>query len=235
MPVDAVSPEISQTIEFDKIDQPWKSSPDEPYSIRRFNPNRPQDSEIFTDIDRHPIVLDNMEQDEPSSPEVIDYLLRIDEADREDPRALYAITEDKTGEPVGFVQYYTDPEHPLPDGVRRSLRVDDNTLVLTVSFAKNFKEWPAGLKFISQRTNLDQKDHKGVAVSGLRQTLKLIKHKEEIISKHMEKAPRSIIIYAFTDPENPPSEAVLEKNSFSRLDKKHDYNGDELNLWIKKL
>ena len=104
-----------------------------------------------------------------------------------------------------------------------------------MSYAKLFKEWTTGTEFIEERTNLPVEEFRGVAVSGVRQTLRDLKEKEGRISKHMNKSQRDIFIYAFTDPTNSVSEAVLLRNGFEKLLQQYDYDGKMNNLWIKKL
>ena len=46
---------------------------------------------------------------------------------------------------------------------------------------------------------------------------------------------RKIIIFAYTDPSNLASEAVVEKNDFSKLEQQYRYDGEYNNLWITEV
>ena len=178
----------------------WKLSPEEPYSVRCINLNNPEDIQRFYDIDCHPQALEFMSPSAPSSPEDLD-------AQMSDP-LLWVIADDRN-RMIGWVQYYQDD---LTRQQRQLFNIPQNALVLETSYAKLLTE-----------------NNRGVTVSGLRQTLALIK-------KLVEETPaQPIFIIAFTFPENTSSEAVLVKNGFQKQTEQVDYEGEMDNLWIKQI
>jgi hypothetical protein len=180
----------------------WKLSPDESYSIRCLNLNNPEDIQRFYDIDCHPQTLEFMSPSVPSSPEDLDSQMK-------DP--LLWVIADGQNKMIGWVQYYEDN---LSSEERQRFNIPENALVLETSYAKLLTE-----------------KYKGVTVSGLRQTLALIK-------KLMEEIPNQpIFITAFTIPENISSEVVLAKNDFQKQSEQINYKDDNemTNLWVKRI
>ena len=230
-----MEPQGQITSEFsDVIPEIWKINSDEPYSIRRWNPNSSEDSQRFTDIDRHPRVLTGMDNPDSSIGEDIDFLMRVGESDSKDPRAMFAVVDDRTGKALGFVQYYQDSNHPLPKDIKERLNLTADALILQVSYAKLFGKWPENSKFVKKRNNLEKEEHLEVGVSGVRQTLQHLREMEDIISKKGKAQPRKIIIYAYTDPDNIASEKVLAKNEFNKSDTQYEYDGVPNNMWWKE-
>lgn len=212
---------------------PWRSAPNEPYGIRRFNRNNSEETQIFTDIYRHPKAMRWLYSSE--NPEKInedmDWMLNIDETDKEDPRILWAIV-DKENKPVGWVMFYKD--NYLPDNLKNKLGVDTNSLILEVSYVKSFTDWPEGTQFIHSRDNLTNLQNEDVVINGLRQSLLLLKSREKIISTTSATTPRQVVITAYTDPENVASEKVLIANEFEKQGKV-DYEGEQNNIWVKNI
>lgn len=209
----------------------WKSSSEEPYAIRRFNSSKSEDTQRFTDIDRHPEALKWMVPSEPSSSEEIDYLLNIDETSESDPRIIWAIVNEKD-EPIGWIQFYKDSK--IDDVKKAELGIENDALLLEVSYAKLFSTWPDGIEFIDERTNLDTDIYGSVVPNGLKQTLLKLANMEEQISKSSGIKSRSIYISAYTNPKHRASEIVLAGNGFVKKGT-IDYDGEEDNLWIKKI
>src|SRR3989344_1345580 len=201
-----------KTIEItNKLEPSWKSSPDVPYGVRRFNPKHTEDTQRFVDSDRHPETLKGMVEDKKSSQKDIDWLVNIDETDSTAARLMLAITNDEN-EVVGWTQFYID-EHLTPEQ-KRELNIPENALIMETSYAKLFGDWPKYSRFIRERDNLDDMEYRGVAVNGLNEAMLYFRHKENIISEEMGVTPRHILITAYTVPENPASEIVLERNGF---------------------
>lgn len=210
---------------------PWKASPEEPYALRRFDPNRSEDTQRYKDIDRHPESLQWMLPSKPSSNEDLDWLTRIDETDKEDPRILWAVV-DENNEPVGWVQFYKDDRmDPKRMG---ELNMPENALVLEFSYSKLFVDWPKFSRFTKDRTNLPDTQSIGVAVNGVKQSLILLRQMENLMAQSSTESPRPIYITAYTESENVPSEKALIVNGFQSMGIA-DYDGKTNNFWLKKI
>ncbi len=220
-------------LETTSLEAPWKSSLSEPYGIRRFNPNNSEDSQILSDINRHPEVgkwMVGESTDEGMKAEV-DWMIRGTEGEKTDPILLFAVVNEQN-KPVGWVMFYLDTY--LSEELKRQNAISDNSLVLEVSYAKSLIEWPTETDFITERDNLQTEQSTHVAVNGLKQAALFLKLKEETISEEMATKPRSLVITAYTDPTNIPSERVLESNNFMRIGEV-DYDGEQNTVWLKKL
>lgn len=231
LPDDIKELAVKNISEANELPPLWKASPEEPYALRRFHPSRSEDTQRFKDIDRHPEVNKWMIPEEPSSNQDLDSLLNTNEADRTDPRIIWAVV-DKKGEAVGWVQFYED-EH-LSQEERDKMEIPKDALILEVSYAKLFNEWPKGTDFIEDRDNLLDTDYGGVAVSGLRQALIRIREMENTVSSTAD-PPRKIYITAYTDSKNTASEAVLSKNDFQNVEQTKYDDGEVETTWIREV
>lgn len=210
--------------------KPWKLDPNEPYAIRTLNPNSPLDTQFYTDIDRSPGVVEWTIPSRRSKPHEIDDYIRVSEANASDPRKLFAIV-DENNIPVGWVQYYLDKKIAW---LTERAKIPENALVLEISYAKldvgmKGKNWYTG----RSRRGFPQKQPRGVAVSGVRQSTEYIRQMEEKLAKISFEPVRPIWFTAYTDPENAASEQVLVKNGFFKLEEQVDYDGEMNNVWIK--
>lgn len=211
------------------LSPPWKSSPEEPYGLRCFNPNRSEDTQRYKDIDRHPEVLKWMLPAEVLSNEDLDFLVRTDES-AENPRLVWAIVDERN-ETVGWIHFYVDKMLPIEK--RKEFGIPENALILETSYCKLFNEWPKDSRFIKDRDNLDSITHPGIALHGLRQALIKLKNMEQTVADYSENVPRPIFITAYTDPQNTFSEISLVKNNFQKVGTV-DYEGEMDNVWIAK-
>ncbi len=212
------------------LDPPWKSSPEEPYGLRRFSPNRSEDTQRYKDMDRHPEVLKWVLPPEVLSNEDLDFLIGTDESSAEDPRAIWAIVDERN-EAIGWIQFYPDEIFPVEK--RKELGIPENALMLEGSVCKLFNEWPRYSRFIKDRDNLDTENKTGVAANGLKQSLIRLKQMESTLAEYSKNDPRPIFITAYTDPKNPTSESSLIKNNFQKIGTV-DYEGEINNAWIVK-
>jgi flagellar motor protein MotB len=95
--------------------------------------------------------------------------------------------------------------------IKKTTKINLRSLVLEVSYAKLFN-----------------KNYKGVAVNGLKQSIDIIKKINNNYSK-------DIYITGYTDPQNIASEYVLETNGFTKLSQQITYINELSNIWIKKI
>lgn len=240
--------------------EPWRASPDEQYGIRPLNPNNSEETQRFTDIDRHPKALANMIPPEASDPDAIDFLINADQTNQEDPRLIFGIV-DKENQLVGWVQYYLEEN---PDRLREQIDIPENALVLEISYSKLFNIWPEKFfkfpekkpfnvikekfsrkegndltneeHFLDERTNLPEEQAKGVAINGVRQALLKLKEMEETIANKSGLPPRPIYVSAYTYTDNGNSIRVLIQNGFQKLDKTIvDDEGIENHAWVKRV
>ncbi|MCJ7740211.1 hypothetical protein MUP32_02745 [Candidatus Microgenomates bacterium] len=223
----------------------WKANPQEPYSVRLFNPNNSDDSQKFGDMRRHPdAVLYSTRP--PLKPIELDAAIRgidfknIKQLEKKDWDKLkklltFAIVDNK-GEAVGMINYYEDNAKKK---LRKKGLIARGALVLEVSARTLQHKWPKEYEWIEERTNLPDTELRGVALSGLRQTMILVKQMEDAISKEIAitkpaiKA-RPVYITAYTDPKNIPMEESLEKAGFKKVAHETYDNGEE-NTWMKEL
>jgi len=198
----------------------------------------------------HPKVQAEMDTSEETNEEGLvdstNVFLERGEDQKENPIALYAVTDDE-GEAIGWVEYYTDKDNPLPDDISKNLSLTPEDLVLQVSYEKLLSEgWPEYLLHIDRELSeaVLNTDRKGVIVSGLRQTMLDLRRKENFISSQSAEPPRRIVIYAYTDLDNKASEKVLEKNGFALDETIRTYHeepnakeptGKPNHLWYKEL
>jgi len=212
------------------LDPPWKSSPEEPYGIRRFNPIRSEDTQRYKDMDRHPEVLKWMLPPEVLSNEDLDSLIRTDESVVEDHRAVWAIVDERN-EALGWIQFY--PDEILTKEKRKELGIPENALILETSYCKLFNEWPKYSRFIKDRDNLDTVTNYGIASSGLKQSLIKLKQMESVLSENLKIEPKPLFITGYTDLQNIASESALIKNNFQKIGTV-DYESEINNAWIVK-
>lgn len=222
-----------------------KTSPDEPYFIRQFNPNLPQDNNRVDIMHRHPFVSEYMDVTGNTPPEesqnydiatINNDFLRHG-PDRADPVMLFAVANEK-GEALSWVEYYKDPDHPLPEEIANTLDLPENALVLQVSYERMQNTgWPKAIQRLDKALfpKIIQEKYPGVAVSGVRQSLIKLHEMEQVIAKADGKPPREIIVYAFTEEKNVASEAVLRKNGFTLAEHTHEYDGVQNHVWHKVL
>ncbi len=215
----------------------WKSDPNEPYSIRSLNPRNSEETQIFTDIDRHPEALRNMLPPKKSKPKNIDYLINANQMSKDyktkkkDPRQVFGIVDDKN-HLVGWVQYYREENL---GNLQEQANIPENAVVLEISYGKLFSKWPKYTHFKNERTNLPDKESKGVAISGVKQSLIKLREMEKTTSAEIH-PERPIFVSAYTYPDNIASEKVLLQNGFKKLEKMvNDKIGKPNNVWIKQI
>ncbi len=208
----------------------WRASQYEPYGVRRFNPSNPEDTQSYSDIDRHQRGFKYTIPHRRLSRRELDKGIRVDESDKKDPKFRMAVV-DKNNKPVGWIMYYLEDN---VEELRRFIEIPDDTLALEVSYQKQFTDWPKGTHYVKSRNNLLDEQPLGVAVSGVRQTMQLLAEREVLITEQMRVPPRPILITAYSNPKNPASEKVLEKNGFTKLD--HPFEESEAEVifaWYK--
>ncbi len=204
----------------------WKANPQEPFGIRQFNPNRSEDTQRFRDLYRHPLTVHNTLQ--PSlRPRKLDATIRRNDIDE---LLTFAVVDDN-GEAVGLVNYFDDNAR---DKLREKSLIPPDALVLEVSVRKLQHDWPKYAKWIKYRSNLPDEEYKGVALSGLQQTMILVQQMEATISKEMGVEPRPVYISAYTDPKNEQIEKSLKEVGFENVAYEEYDDGPE-NTWLKEL
>lgn len=221
---------VREFMEKIRLYPPIKPDPNELYDIRYFNPSRSEDSQRLKDADRHPEVIRWMVPPRPSTNKELDEIIRENPGQKEDPSILFAVTDKEANEVVGWVQYY---QCDLVDQVKQQMEIPEGALVLEISYLKLLPNWPKGTRYIKERDNLVTTENKGVAMSGVRQTLKIMQEMEKTISEQMGLPPRKIVVLDFTSPENKATEAVAKQNGFRKLPEKIDYEGEMDNAWVK--
>ncbi len=184
-----------------------KKADSENYGVRWFNKKRFKDILSLVVIDRQTELAKKML---PKTPSKMKYFRDVLNSSSNHPKYQYyvfAIT-DHNNEIVGWVQYLLD-EHLSK--LRQQIKLERGSLVFEVSYAKLFNQ------------NL-----KGVAVSGLKQTM-------DILRKIDNNDAKDIYITAYTEDKNIASEYVLSKNRFTKLEHKIIYDNEFNNVWVKKI
>jgi hypothetical protein len=149
-----------------------ENEPSRTYGIRRFNPNRSNDTQLYKDMDRHPKALEFMVPPRPLPRKKLDETIRTDESSI-NPNFQFAVV-DNIGGAGCLVQFYLDD---MTEDVRSLVKLPPDALILEVSYKKLFAEWPKGKWWIKDLDNLIVEEPKEVAVSGIRQTAVLIRQK----------------------------------------------------------
>lgn len=209
----------------------WKLTPEEPYYIRRFDPTLPRDLETVYVMDLHPSVQDMPDKYDEDGDELYyeEMLAQTDEfgTDKKAPSSIFAVTDDQS-RVLGWVWYYADKHNSFPDVLAKELEVDKQALFIEVSYQKLASDWPA--KVLAEIETLDpgflQTPRKGVAVSGVRQTLEYLR---------ATKKDKRIIVYAYTDLGNYPSEKVLERNGFKCAGELEYDEGVPNHVWYREI
>ena len=218
-------------------EEKYTLSPEEPVFLRLFDINNPSDIEAYKAVDREPDVRFWMDEDPiETDEEITKHLSNTTEF------LVIAICSKTDSRIVGWVQFmYDDPYHTS------QLKGDgkvfgDFTDIIEISYARH--------------TNSPD-TAKGLVSSGVRQACQIFcesfKHvfpdKKLISSGNLPRekeetsdfSPKSLIITAYTDIENVPSERVLEKSFFTKVHEVFYYEDEpdvKDNLWvldIKKL
>lgn len=203
----------------------WKLIPEEPAAIRALNPKDAIDFERYQEIDRSPESQKWMIGEEMDEEEIKEFL-----ASHPQDIVLYAVSGKKSeGELEGWVQL-------LPEGKERINRIkkegvadlSKNHLILELSYARYFNP---KLK--------TEENEKGLISSGIRQIcylLGLVFNKKDKADQKSQKPmlKPKIDVVAYTDPQNEPSERVLEKSGFKKLGQIKYEPDDQVfnNFWL---
>ncbi len=205
----------------------WKLISEEPAFICGMNPEDPIDVKRYMEMERQEDVKRWMEEvdEEPETEDIKKYF-----ESHQKEIMLYSVSGEKgEGEADGWVML-------MPEEKERIERINKTGLanlpkedyIMELSFARR-----------SDPDMPDKEREKGLVSSGVRQicySLGLALHKEE---KEKEETKRPFLnpnlkIVAYTNPENKPSEMVLEKSGFEMKGKvKYEPNSEkENNLWV---
>lgn len=147
---------------------------------------------------------------------------------------LFAVT-DQDSQAIGWIWYYSDTRHPLPQRVMTELGLTKrNAHICQVSYEKLLNtDWPAELVARATTVTLDDLslERKGVIVEGLKQSLEVIANSH----KKIKSAKKHFVAYGFTNPENIASEKVLARNGFLKYVRQYRYDGVLNNLWVRSV
>lgn len=211
------------------------------YKLRSFNRASPEDVELVNLMYYHPTVMkakgyfsSRFRYGASADLEEVDCDLftRKSRVSRKHEDVLYAVA-DRANRVVGWIWFYLDKKHPLPQGVRKMLglsAVRDRTY--GVSYEKLMSGgWPKQLLGKAQQIEpayLSQ-ERKGVIVSGLGQAIR--KMRREFYALYPTR--HKLVFYAFTTPSNIASQMVLRKNGFRQIERRYSYEGVLSFLWVK--
>ena len=205
----------------------WKLISEEPALISILNPKNFSDIDWYEKLDKSPEVQEWMEEDgEAMTREDIQRII----ASHPEKWLFYGISGEKgESELEGWIQMWPEEEE-IADRVREKFSADlpKDNLILELSYAR-YKD-----------PNMpEEKREKGLLSSGLRQVCYSLglamteKDKETKESKKPLLKPKLNIV-GYTDPDNKPSEKVLEKSGFKIVGKiKYEPDSEkEDNFWM---
>lgn len=184
------------------------SKPDqENYGIRWFDKKRFKDILSLMTIDMQEILLKTMFPKTKSTKKYYKDVLSAYDYRHENYFYVFAITNPKH-DIVGWIQYMVDS---YGGKLKKILSIDRRSLIFEVSYAKLFN-----------------KNYKGVAVNGLKQSINIIRKMNSYNLK-------DIYITGYTSPNNIASEYVLKANDFIKINQQITYIDEISNVWIKKI
>ncbi len=205
----------------------WKLISEEPAFVSILSEKDPSDIEWYKKLDKSPEVQKWMIEDgEEMTEEDIKHII----AHHPQKWLFYAVSGEKSGSEVeGWIQMWPEEEE-IADRIRKKFSADlpKDNLILELSYAR-YKD-----------PNIPkEKREKGIISSGLRQVCYLLglhltgEDAETKAAKKPLLKPKLNIV-AYTDPENEPSEKVLEKSGFKIVGKiKYEPgSGKEDNFWV---
>lgn len=207
----------------------WKISPDEPYFIRRFKPTHKRDLETVMLMDLQPNVQDMPDAKDETGQEIeYDEMLSFKDEFKQDRKlnnSIFAVT-DHASRAIGWVWYYADATSPIPKKAIQHLSLPQDTHYLEISYQKLGTKIPT--EALRQSRTLThqfvRRERKGVAISGVRQTLHYLRQ---------QAADKSVLVFAYVDIANIASAKVLERNNFTRYDKKYRDGQSYQYFWYK--
>lgn len=188
----------------------WKIVPEETAWVRLFDIENPSDVERYKEMDKSDYICRWMVGEPMTDKEIKKFL----SSHSENKTLFAAFAEEGDGKMEGWVQF-------LPEDKEKVLRIQKEILAGTplknkvweISFARYQGDDPASKK------------KKGLISSAVRQACYFFKKPE---------SEKETDIIAYTDPDNAPSERVLEKAGFVKMGKiKYDEDDEkEDNFWI---
>ena len=184
-----------------------KRADHENYGVRWFNKKRFKDILSLVVIDRQAELAKKMLPKNPSKMKYFRDVLNSADNHSKYQYYVFALT-DHDNEIIGWVQYLLDENVTK---LKQQIRLERGAIVFEVSYAKLFNQ------------NL-----KGVAVSGLKQTI-------DILRKIDNNDAKDVYVTAYTDDKNIASEYVLNKNRFTKLEKQIVYDNELNNVWVRKI
>lgn len=134
---------------------------------------------------------------------------------------------------VGWIWFYQDSSHPLPARISTELGLTPrNSRVYQISYEKLMSEgWPDELikqvKHVTVRYLAQER--KGVIVQGLKLAISRLSR----MYRKLYVYKRKLVLYAFVHRSNLASSKVLERNGFTKYNRKYSYDGTLHYLWVK--
>ncbi len=192
------------------IDGKYTLSSVEPAFLRFFDINDQEDIEAYRLVDIEPDVRFWMEEDPiETDEEIIKHLSNVTEF------LIMAICSKKDSRIIGWIQFTCDDPYHVAQLNEGKDRFRDCTDIVEVSYARHTKSEDITKGFIS---------------SAVRQACYIFNES----FKHTF-PDKKLIITAYTDVENVPSERVLEKSFFTKVGKVFYYEDEpdlKDNLWV---
>ena len=145
---------------------------------------------------------------------------------------VLAVTDRESGV-LGWIWFYRDSSHPLPQRVQTELGISERKgRIYQLSYEKLLSNgWPAKILEKTRQVTPSylQVERKGVIVEGLR--IAILRLRRQF--RTLYGLERKLVLYAFVDPSNISSSLVLQKNGFTRISRKYKYDGVPQNLWVR--
>lgn len=211
------------------------------YKLRSFDPQNLADIELTNLMWFHPETMKakgywergfNFENEVDLTEEDGDLFKVKTKISRKCEDVLYSVVDLKN-KVVGWIWFYKDARHPLPQRIVHKLHLTPrNSRVYQISYEKLMSSgWPRELAAKAEQVSLQYlfQERKGAIVEGLR--LAISKMSRAYRKLYVKK--RKLVFYAFTYPTNIPSKKVLQRNGFTKIERKYSYGGTPHNLWVK--
>ncbi|MBI2632850.1 MAG: GNAT family N-acetyltransferase [Parcubacteria group bacterium] len=201
----------------------WKLVPEEPARIRQLNPYNIEDFKRYKQMDRSAETQQWMIGEAMTDEEIKEAM-----SSHSDDCFLYAVSGEKSkGELEGWIQLLPEEQERI-ERIKKMVHMNPSHLVLELSYAR-----------YNNPDVAKEKREKGLISSGVRQIgyslgWSLTEDDRKTGKDGKPSLKPKLIITAYTDPDNQPSERVLTSACFKNVGKiKYELDSKKYdNLWI---